>query len=285
VESYGGLLYSVLPLAYIAPSGTVCSPICNVGQDVERTVLELLEGRPSLCLDGVRVVPEQNTHCMIRYDRAGDKEETLLGGVPPLTFERFMPFLGCDAVCINFISGLELSLDTLKRVRRSTNALMATDVHSLTLGMDARRRRFFRVPDRWEEWLAQMDIVQMNEREAGLLAGTESIDDGVLLAFSEHVLSLGPSIVVVTLGERGSIAAYVDGDVCFLRSPSRAPGPVLDQTGCGDAFLSGFIVAYLCTQDLAQSSHFANRVAGANCCLQGIEQIHRIGDLVRWNQE
>lgn len=285
IESYGGLLYSVLPLAYIAPRETSCFPICNVGQDVSGTVLGLLENRPGLRLEGVQVVSEQNTHCMIRYDRAGNKEETLLGGVPPLTHERFEPFLRCDALCVNFITGLELSLDTLRSVRRSTNALMAMDLHSLTLGMDAHRRRFFRVPDRWEEWFAQMDIVQMNEREAGLLVGAESIDDDALRAFGVHVLSLGPSVLLITLGKRGSMTAYIDGDIRFHRSPARAPGPVLDQTGCGDAFLAGFIVAYLRTQDPIQASHFANRVAGANCCLQGIEQIHRIGNLVNKNQE
>ena len=280
IESYGGLLYSVLPLAYIAPPEAMCFPICNVGQDVAETVLGLLEGRPLVRLDGVRIVREQNTHCVIRYDREGSKEETLLGGVPPLTFERFEPFLRCDAVCINFISGVELSLDTLKRVRGSTNALMAMDVHSLTLGMDAQRRRFLRVPDRWEEWLAQVDIVQMNEREAGLLAGSELTDDRRLRAFGARVLALGPLMVLITLGERGSITAYADDRVRFLPSPSRAPGPVLDQTGCGDAFLAGFIVEYLRSRDPAQASKFANRVAGANCCLRGIEEIERIGALV-----
>jgi len=285
IESYGGLFYSVLPLAYIVPREAACFPICNVGQDVAETVLGLLENRPALRLDGVQVVSEQNTHCVIRYDRAGNKEEMLLGGVPSLTLERFASFLRCDALCVNFITGLELSLDTLRKIRRSTDALMAMDVHSLTLGMDAHRRRFFRVPDRWEEWFAQVDIVQMNEREASLLVGSAWIDDDTLRAFGAHVLSLGPSVLLITLGERGSMTAYIDGDVRFHRSPVRAPGPVLDQTGCGDAFLAGFIVAYLRTQDPVQASHFANRVAGANCCLQGIGQVHRIGDLVYQDQE
>ena len=54
-------------------------------------------------------------------------------------------------------------------------------------------------------------------------------------------------------------------------------GDPQDETGCGDTFLMGFTWAFLQTGDRDQASWFANRVAGINVCLRGIEEINRIG--------
>ncbi len=111
-ESYGGVLDSVLALAAIAAPDTVIYPVCNVGRDVEDAVRRLLSPCVSVRLDGIQFVPEQNAHCFLEYDAEGRKRETLLGGGPPLTVERLRPFLSCDAVCYNFITGMELTLET-----------------------------------------------------------------------------------------------------------------------------------------------------------------------------
>ena len=279
IESYGGLLYSMLPLAEIASLDTEIYPVCNVGRDMESVVRDRLSPYPAIRFDGIRFVPEKNPHCFLDYDAEGNKQETLQGGVPLLDFERFGRFLDCDAICFNFITGHELPLAVLQQVRRASEALVCMDVHSLTLGMDENRRRFWRVPPNWEAWLGCADVVQMNEREGALLAGEALADDAAVHRFGEKVLSLGPDALLITRGERGSymISRNPERNAEIQHFPACPAGQPQDETGCGDAFLMGFTLRYLQSGDFAEASRFANRVAGINCCLRGIEGVTQIG--------
>ena len=139
-ESYGGLLYSILPLAAIADDETSIYPVVNVGQDVQSAVEEILSPFPLVRVDALEFVPEKNSHCFLDYDVEGNKQETLFGGVPKLTFERLEPYLNGDALCVNFITGAELELETLEAVRRAADARIFMDVHSLSLGTDEQPR-------------------------------------------------------------------------------------------------------------------------------------------------
>lgn len=295
-ESYGGLLYSILSLAALmdrgrevgrdltgAIGGVEIFPVCNVGQDVQAAVAGFLGRSPLVRCGGVRFVPDRNNHCFLDYDAEGRKQETLQGGVPPLTFERLSPFLTCDALCFNFITGFELSIETLERVRASTSALVLMDVHSLTLGIDEQRRRFWRRPPDWERWIACAHIAQMNEREAGLLWGADVTHGDEMRRFGERVLGLGPSTLIVTRGALGSDAFFrgPDGAIESFHAAAAPPGPPVDETGCGDVFLVGFAVEYLRSRDVRRASIFANRAAGANCCLRGIEEIGRMREYVK----
>ena len=54
---------------------------------------------------------------------------------------------------------MELALETAQRVRRTATGLLLMDVHSLTLGMDEKRRRFLaRAPavgkNGWDAWMS-----------------------------------------------------------------------------------------------------------------------------------
>lgn len=281
-ESYGGLLYSILSLTALVDGRAEIFPVCNVGQDVQEAVAGLLDRCPFVRRDGLRFVPGRNNHCFLDYDAEGRKQETLQGGVPPLTFENLSPFLACDALCFNFITGFELSLETFQRVRASTDALILMDVHSLTLGIDGQRRRFWRRPPDWEGWVACAAVVQMNEQEAGLLWEADVTTEGGLRRLGEHVLSLGPSVLIVTRGACGSDALFrrADGGIESVHADAHAPGPPVDETGCGDVFLMGFTAEYLRSRDVRRASVFANRAAGANCCLRGIEEIGRIREYI-----
>lgn len=277
-DSYGGILYSIAALAEVG-SATIF-PVCNVGKDVEDAVRRLLGSMAPVRMDGVRFVPEPNPHCFLTYDSRNRKQETLLGGVPVLTVERLLPFNGCDAVCVNFITGMELELQALQAFRRASSGLVLMDVHSLTLGIDNNCRRFFRVPPRWEAWLGCADVVQLNEREGELLAGGSLDSEEAARKFGERVLSLGPRALLITRGEDGadSVARNPRGFVEVRHYPAQAAAVPVDETGCGDAFLMGFTWSFLKTGSVPSAVRTANRVAGVTCCLRGIEQMARIGD-------
>ena len=281
-ESYGGLLYSILALAEIASDRAAIYPICNVGRDMEDVVREKLAPYPQVKLDGIRFVPGKNPHCFLDYDAEGRKRETLRYDVPQLSLSQIEPFLGCDAMCFNFITGMELALATAQGVRGSAAGLLLMDVHSLTLGIDDNRRRFWRVPPQWKAWVGCVDVVQMNEQEGALLAG-ESLDgEGAICRFASRVLSAGPSALIITRRHRGSEMIVQDdrAGVAIHRFDAMPIGEPRDETGCGDTFLMGYTWAFFQTGDRAVASRFANRVAGINVCLRGIEGIGQIGQFL-----
>ncbi|MDE2998152.1 MAG: carbohydrate kinase family protein [Gemmatimonadota bacterium] len=280
-ESYGGILYSIAALDQIGSAEIF--PVCNVGKDVEDAVRRLLGSWTSVRLDGVRFVPERNPHCFLTYDSGNRKRETLLGGVPALAIERLRPFLDCDAVCFNFITGMELELRTLRAFRRESRCLVLMDVHSLTLGIDSRRCRFFRMPPGWEAWLACANIVQLNEHEAGLLAGAPLRSVAATGEFGERVLGPETRALLITRGEEGadSVVRNPKGGIEVQHYPARPADVPVDETGCGDAFLMGFTWSFLKTGSVPAACRFANRIAGAACCLRGIEQMARIGDYLK----
>lgn len=280
-ESYGGILYSLLPLSAIAGDTAEIYPVVNVGEDMQDVVTGFLEPCGNVRFDGVVFVPDKNTHCFIVYDEAGNKQETLLGGVPALTVDRIAPFLSCDALIVNFITGMELELETLQKVRAAREAPIFMDLHSLTLGMNDERRRFWRVPPRWEDWIACTDVIQMNEQEAALLAGAPLDSDADTIAFGERILDNGSRILLITRNANGSHAVYREnGRTVLHHSPPQPAGAPQDETGCGDVFLMGFMTSYLDTGDPVEASRFANTLAGINVTLRGIDGVRRFGEVL-----
>jgi sugar/nucleoside kinase (ribokinase family) len=278
-ESYGGILYSLFPLSAIVKESAGIYPVVNVGEDMRGIVTGFLDQCHNVHLDGVSFVPEKNSHCFMVYDESGKKQETLLGGLPKLTYGQLEPYLTADAISVNFITGRELELETLQQVKANTQAPIFMDIHSLTLGMDDQNRRFWQVPDRWEDWIASIDVIQMNEEEAALLAGHDLDTDEKTVTFADRLLSNGSRVVLITRNENGSHAIYQEkGKSVLHHSPPQPAGEPLDGTGCGDVFLMGFMMSYLDSQNPVEASRFANLLAGINVTLRGIEGVQRIGE-------
>jgi sugar/nucleoside kinase (ribokinase family) len=273
-ESYGGLLYSILPLAMLAEPGTMIMPVVNLGRDVEGPVRAILSRHEQVSQEGIRVVPERNNRVLLRYTSEGEREEVQQGGLPPLTFEQIEPFLDADVLLVNFISGSDLSLETFQRIRGNTSATVYTDIHSLSLGIDQEGHRFQRPLPKWRKWTAQADVVQVNRGEARLLAGSSLESDDQLLSLGRRVLETGVSILLITLGAEGSLMmAASNGDIRVDRFPPHPPGRVADTTGCGDVFLAAFVAEHARSGDPQKASRFANLVAGAKCGSCGAEDL------------
>ena len=80
---------------------------------------------------------------------------------------------------------------------------------------------------------------------------------------------------MITRSNRGSETIF-QNDRSDIVIDKFDPAPIAepcDETGCGDTFLMGYTWAFLQTGNRAFASRFANRVAGINVCLRGIEGI------------
>lgn len=85
-----------------------------------------------------------------------------------------------------------------------------------------------------ERFVALADVVKVSDEDIAWLTGAP-ID-----AVVQRWLSLGPSLIVVTLGKRGSLVVTASG-VRFTKTPGEVD--VVDTAGAGDSFMGGLIDA------------------------------------------
>lgn len=250
VESLGGIFYSLQTLAALTPHPSFVLPVLGVGADAVAFIRAALA---ALCLDTryLRVTRARQNSVELRYTSPAERRaEFLTGGVPPLSLSALRPMLlESDALYLNFVAGNELTLATMRRLRRDFAGPIYADLHSLVLGRAPNGLRFHRpVPD-WREWVACFDVLQCNAEEAAVLwwsgkvprrAGRFPPPLGARGAerLAAEVLTLGPRLFILTSGA-GPLRAWPAEGRPWRHTP-RAPGAPRDPTGCGDVLGAAF---------------------------------------------
>ena len=84
-------------------------------------------------------------------------------------------------------------------------------------------------------------------------------------AVARRLRDEGAEIAVVTLGERGAVAAWSEGTQAFPAYPV----DVVDTTGAGDAYHGAFLYALLQGWHLPRMARFASAVGSMNCRAMG----------------
>ncbi len=264
-------------LSGLAGKNAEIYPVCNVGYDVYDQVKSIVESYENVRLDGIKKVMVKNNHACLTIDRENQREETLRNRVPRLSFSQVKPFLDSDAILINFISGFDIGLGALRRIRETADGLIFVDVHSLTLGIHKDGKRFYRNLRSWREYLKQADLVQANLAELMVLSGKRFRSQKEIQDFGSYILSLGPRALLVTMGEEGALMVCKTGRACRI---TKAAGTRVrtfkDATGCGDVFSAGFVICYLQSGNLDRSLYFANQVAAEKCKISGVEGVDRV---------
>ena len=280
IEGFGGILYNLYALSFLFGASARIYPVCNVGYDVYEEVSARLRQRKNLRLDAVRKVKKKNNHATLFYPRQGEKSEVLKGRVPPLSFERMKDILDSDFILVNFISGFDLALSTLKKIFSNRKGKLLIDLHSLTSGIDKDGRRFFRRPPNWEEYVRSCDYLQLNRKELEVITGSENLKVDEIYRRMRVLNRLGPQGVIVTLGRRGAMASLCNGDkIRKKRFYASRPSGEVDTTGCGDVFSAGFIHSYLMNRDFFEAVGFANQVAGFKAGFSGVEGLRDLDSL------
>lgn len=284
IQDLGGILYNTTVMADLVDEGDALFPISRIGADCYDAMRAILDPRPAVSTRGISLSPAGTSRNRIRYDEDLEKIEQLTNHVGSISLEQIEPFLDLDALLVNFIVGDDVTLETMKAVRGSASGLLYLDVHNLCLGIDAEGYRRRRAPGNWQRWIEMFDVVQMNEVEARLLAGSdhevaaggsggplEAEDD--FIAFGTSVISLGPSVCVITRGPLGPVTVYrKDGEPKAFAIPSEPVRDVIDTTGCGDAFAAGFVTEFAASKDPVGATRLANRVASVNCTVAGLPE-------------
>jgi sugar/nucleoside kinase (ribokinase family) len=290
VEEWGGIAYALSALRAALPDDWTILPILKVGRDLAEDAFRFLREIPGVDVSAVLVVPENNNRVELRYTSEARRTERLTGGVPTWTWpELAMPADMCDALYVNFISGMEMELPAARALRAGYPGPVYADLHSLFLGVDRHGVRVPRTLQGWGDWMRCFDGVQMNEDEFELL-GRDAGDPWQLAA---EALGTDLKLIAVTLGSKG--AAYVaasdlgpDPRTWRVRKPVRvAPAarsgrvgleghPVTgDPTGCGDVWGATFFARLLAGDGVECAMGEANRLASLNVGHRGARGLFR----------
>jgi sugar/nucleoside kinase (ribokinase family) len=276
-KRWGGIFFSLATLANIDEAITV-QPVFGVAEEEYERFQERIQRYRNVDPSGIYRIAGPANQVSLFYEGRDRKIECSDHIAPPIPFERIEPYLDATAILVNMISGFDLTLETLNRIRMRTQengTLLHLDLHSLTLGIDEKHRRFYRPLETWRRWCYLADTVQMNEEESKVLT-LEHLQENDL---AKQILSLGLEAVVVARGSRG-VTTWVQNQKSITRydipaSPVENP---VDPTGCGDVFAAAFCYHFAAHRDAHAAAEFANSIAALNVGYVGSDGIDAIGE-------
>ena len=108
------------------------------------------------------------------------------------------------------------------------------------------------------ELLALADLLVCSEEFILKLTGLDDAEEAVRQVWAKY----RPTVCGATMGARGSMC-FNGKD--FVRCPAFHVEKVVDTTGCGDLFHTGFAIRWRETHDLLESQRFAAAVSAIKC--------------------
>jgi sulfofructose kinase len=166
------------------------------------------------------------------------------GSVPPLEPD--------DVDLSAFPSAALLHLDGLM-IEASIEAARQAKTRGMKVVMDAGTMRAGS-----QRLAALVDVLIASERFATPLVGDEARPETAL----EALHGLGPELVVITLGPKGSIGSDRRNTILQKAFPVAA----VDTTGAGDVYHGGYLYGMLQGWDLHRCMRFASAVSAIKCC-------------------
>ncbi|MCK4966305.1 carbohydrate kinase family protein [bacterium] len=275
-KGIGGIYWSLIILSNLIKDSGTLYIYSKIGEDFYSRILNTLGSYKNIDTGGLIKVSQPHNNVYLHYYSKLERREFSVNVLPHMRFTDFKFSPDLDFLFINFISGRELKLQTLQKIRKSVTCPVYIDFHSLSLGIRKDGLRYMRPFPGWKQWLKCGDIIQMNEKEGALLFGKELISKRDYLRFGKQILSNGSKVFLLTLGEKGSFLLYKDGrKYKDLFIPMYKYEDSEEVTGCGDAYAGGFISEYARSSDIVKSAFFAGKVAGYKASLPGSKDLNK----------
>ncbi len=249
-NEHGGISYSIIGGAALN-DGIEVLPVIGIHPNDERYFGDLFRQIGSLDLSGLYSTSIPTRRVSLHYQDDNNRWECSTQPIEPTPFERIQPFLPAEGIHINLISGSDIELDTLKRIREcSPISHVHLDLHNIVMEHLADDTRVRRPVPEYLKWCEQADSVQLNEQEA------EAIDPSrpPIRELARKILSSGVNAVVITLAEKGVLLFTGKPEALTERVFQPISTEVVDSTGCGDVFGAAFLHGILLGKDFDRAT-------------------------------
>lgn len=157
------------------------------------------------------------------YNNDYSKRDTLFTELG--VFENFIPNIDSNIKNpILYLGNIQpqLQLDVISKVKAPY--LIAAD--SMNLWIDL-------FPYKVKELISKVDLFMLNDEEAQQLTNKTNLED-----IADDLLNLGPKIIIIKKGGKGSLLAYKNKKISIPVVPNT---PLYDPTGAGDSFAGGVL--------------------------------------------
>ena len=263
----GGIFYSVLGLKNFLESEdklllltsvekkdlSIFSPVYDT---IEKTYFNYVEKIPRVYLN----ITDENERGEC-YSLVNQK----------LSMEQVRDFKVFDGILINMITGYDITVDQLKKIRSEFDKSIFFDVHTLARGIDENGTRSFRTIPHFEQWAENIDVLQVNEIEFSLLFNYE--DKKKII---KKIFECGVKILIVTKGKSGTRVYYQKNEEIVSTFVSSLQVETKNSVGCGDVFGAVFFYNYIKDKNIDKALKLANIAGGCAASYDKIENFERL---------
>ena len=192
----------------------------------------------------------------LKIESIGERKETYSQisdnlTVPSNNLNRF------DGILINMISGYDISLAQLEKLRNNYLGLIYFDVHTLSRGIDKNLNRIFRRIENFNKWAECINILQANESE--LLTLSDRKDKNQII---EELFSFGIKQIIITRAEKGARVYSREDGITTIFNKDALKIKLTNKVGCGDVFGAVYFHNYIKNKNVTLALEQANLFAG-----------------------
>jgi sugar/nucleoside kinase (ribokinase family) len=252
IQKWGCVTHPVIALSVLAGKKIEIVPVCHVRQVDLDNVREVFKGYEGVNLDHLSSKNDQGDIISLKFVDMNNRIERQTGFMDPIMPADVKPLRDCKVFVFIPISDYEISLDTLKYLKKNSEGIVIFDAHGPTTAclFNGERQRKFWI-DR-DQWLPYIDVLKMNLEEAyaswfkkeyetrDYYVESEELDRDALRDFAVHCINLGVKCVYITVDSRGCLTYFQKGGKLVEEMvPAVKVQNVIDTTGCGDSFAGG----------------------------------------------
>ena len=188
-----------------------------------------------------------------------------------LPMEQVKDFKAFDGILINMITGYDITIDQLRKIRSEYDRPIFFDVHTLTRGIDKEGSRNFRTIPNFERWAENIDVLQVNEIEFSLLFSDEDKEEVI-----KKIFECGVKILIVTKGKSGTRVYYQKNEEIVSTFVSSLQVETKNSVGCGDVFGAVFFYNYIKDKNIDKALKLANIAGGCAASYDKIVNFERL---------
>lgn len=184
-----------------------------------------------------------------------------------------------DAILINMITGFDITLDSLREIRKNFKGPIYMDVHTLSRGVDDKMQRYFRPIENFFDWKENLNIIQVNEHEIFTISNEKdeiSIAKDILLNSRSGL----PQQLILTKGELGARVYYKKGNEIASYYKSASKIDVFNTIGLGDTFGAVYFYSYFKRNSFYNSLDLAVNAGGFAASNEGFHQLTKIKNVL-----
>jgi len=265
ITQAGGIFYTILGLNTIIDKEDEIYLVSSVEKKSYKYFKEEYDKVNKKYLTWSDIIPTVTLN--IYEDKERDEQYSIINSS---LFVKYKDLKNFDAILLNMITGFDITLNQLKKIRANFSGPIYLDVHSMARRVGENMKREFRTISDFSEWAENVDIIQANENEFNCLAEVENIP--------KYILDKGTKYLIKTMGDKGTRVYMKNGEE--IRSLFISAYKIKEGTtvGCGDIFGSVFFYNYIKEENLNNIILRSNKAAAFAASCNSVNEMKKFNN-------